>query len=62
MTQTYSKSRQQAEIAFSLIQSQFCAHGQGVQELETEEQARQVKTQRLRDARLARDAQDHASR
>ncbi|KRB57033.1 hypothetical protein ASE04_28775 [Rhizobium sp. Root708] len=50
-----SKSRQQAEIAFDRVQSQFFARGQAVEELQTEEQARQAKTQRLRDARLARD-------
>ncbi len=53
MTQT--KSRQQAEIAFGRVQSSFFAHGQAVEELQTEEQARQAKTQRLREARLARD-------
>ncbi|OCJ18410.1 hypothetical protein A6U87_01345 [Rhizobium sp. AC44/96] len=52
---TRSKSREQAEIAFGRVQSQFFARGQAVQELETEEQARQAKTQRLREARLARD-------
>ncbi|WP_081647294.1 hypothetical protein [Rhizobium grahamii] len=62
MTQTHSKSRQQAEIAFNDIQSQFSARGQAVQEPETEEQARQAKTLRLREARLARDAQEHTSR
>ncbi|MBO9127849.1 MULTISPECIES: hypothetical protein [unclassified Rhizobium] len=52
---TPSKSRQQAEIAFDRVQSQFFARGQAVEELETEEQVRQAKTQRLREARLARD-------
>ncbi len=52
---TPSKSRQQAEIAFDRVQSQFLARGQAVEELETEEQARKAKTQRLREARLARD-------
>ena len=50
-----SKSRQRAEIAFDRIQSQFFARGQATEELQTEEQARQAKTQRLREARLARD-------
>ncbi|WP_111564812.1 hypothetical protein [Rhizobium sp. AN80A] len=52
---THSKSRQQAEAAFDRVQSQFFAHGQAVEELQTEEQARQAKTQRLREARIARD-------
>ena len=52
---TQSKSRQNAEIAFDRVQSQFFARGQAVEELQTEEQARQAKTQRLREARLARD-------
>lgn len=54
---TQSKSRQQAEIAFDRVQSQFFARGQAVEELQTEEQTRQAKTQRLREARLARDEQ-----
>jgi hypothetical protein len=52
---TQSKSRNQAESAFDRVQSQFFARGQAVEELQTEEQARQAKTQRLREARLARD-------
>ncbi|WP_141683945.1 hypothetical protein [Rhizobium sp. AC44/96] len=52
---TQSNSREQAEIAFDRVQSQFFARGRAVAELQTEEQARQAKTQRLREARLARD-------
>jgi len=52
---TQSKSRQQAEIAFDRVQFPFFARSQAVEELQTEEQVRQSKTKRLRDARLARD-------
>ncbi|MDM9628872.1 hypothetical protein QTL95_23525 [Rhizobium sp. S152] len=59
---THSKSRQQAEIAFDRVQSQFFARGQAAEELQTEEQARQAKTQRLREARLARDEAEYQTR
>ncbi|NTF45235.1 hypothetical protein A6U86_10250 [Rhizobium sp. AC27/96] len=57
MSQTYSKSRQQAEAAFGNFQSQFFARNQAAEEIDVAEQARRAKTARLREARLARDAQ-----
>lgn len=57
MTQTYSKSRQQAEIAFGNAQSQFFARNEAVEEADFAEQALRDKTARLRAARLAREAQ-----
>lgn len=62
MTQTYSKSRQQAEIAFGDVQSQFFARNEAVQEIDFAEQALRDKTARLRAARLAREAQTDATR
>jgi hypothetical protein len=58
MTETVSKSRQQAEIAFGATQSQFFARGHAVQELNSIAQAREDKTLRLREARLAKELQD----
>lgn len=60
MTQTHSKSRQQAEIAFGHTQSQFFARNHAIEELESVVQAREAKTQRLREARLAKEAEDIA--
>lgn len=54
MIQTYSKSRQQAEIAFGKAQSQFLAR-ESVLEV-PDMQA--LKTVRLREARLAKELQD----
>ena len=61
MTETQSKSRQQAEIAFGHTQSQFFARGHAVEEMDSIVQAREAKTQRLREARLAKEAQDIAA-
>ncbi len=58
MSETHSKSRQQAEIAFGETQSQFFARGHAVDELNSIAQARDEKTQRLREARLAKELQD----
>ena len=55
MTQQYSKSRQQAEIAFAKAQSQFLARAQPVEEFDLIVQARDAKTLRLRKARLAKE-------
>ena len=55
---TYSKSRQKAESAFESEQSQFFARGQAVEEIDASVQAREAKTLRLRDARIAKEAQD----
>lgn len=57
MIQTFSKSRQQAEAAFGNIQSQLFARNQAGEEINFVEDAQRVKTARLREARLARDAQ-----
>jgi hypothetical protein len=54
MTQTPSKSRQQAEIAFDEAQSQFFARERAV-EVPGSIAAREEKTLRLREARLARE-------
>jgi hypothetical protein len=55
MAQTYSKSRQQAEIAFGKAQSQFFAREPAVEERDSIVLAREEKTLRLREARLARE-------
>ena len=57
MTETRSKSRQQAEIAFGHTQSQFFARAHAVEEMDSIVQAREAKTQRLREARPAKEAQ-----
>lgn len=57
MSETYSKSRQQAEIAFANEQSQFFARNSAVEELDAEVQARDAKTARLREARLAKEGE-----
>ncbi|OLP57949.1 hypothetical protein BJF93_14040 [Xaviernesmea oryzae] len=62
MTETYSKTRQQAEIAFGKTQTQAVARERAFEELDSIAVARDEKTRRLRDARLARDQQDTASR
>jgi hypothetical protein len=53
MTQTHSRSRQQAEIAFSQTQTRFFAKDRAVDELDSIVLAREAKTLRLREARLA---------
>jgi hypothetical protein len=61
MTETYSKSRQQAEIAFGNTQTQLFAKGKAVEELQSVDQAREAKTRRLREARLAKELDDRAA-
>ncbi|SES38911.1 hypothetical protein [Rhizobium sp. NFR03] len=61
MTETHSKSRKDAEIAFGQTQTQFFARGHAVEELDSILQAREAKTLRLREARLAKEAQDMAA-
>jgi hypothetical protein len=61
MTENHSKSRQQAEIAFGETQTQFFARNHAVEELDAVVQAREAKTQRLREARLAKEADDIAT-
>lgn len=58
MSQTHSKSRQKAEIAFANAQSQFFARNSAVEELDSLVLAREEKTRRLREARLAKELQD----
>jgi energy-coupling factor transporter ATP-binding protein EcfA2 len=61
MSQTHSKSRQKAEIAFANAQSQFFARNAVVEELDFLALAREEKTQRLREARLAKELKDRKS-
>ncbi|MND25864.1 hypothetical protein D3C80_163000 [compost metagenome] len=58
MSQTHSKSRQKAEIAFANAQSQFFARNSAVEELDSLVLAREEKTRRLRAARLAKELKD----
>ena len=58
MSQTHSKSRQKAEIAFADAQSQFFARNSAVEELDSLVLAREEKTRRLREARLAKELND----
>jgi len=58
MSQTYSKSRQTAEIAFAHAQSQFFARNSAVEELDSLVLAREEKNRRLREARLAKELND----
>jgi hypothetical protein len=59
MTEIYSRSRQQPEIAFG--QTQFFAHGAAVEEHDAFVQAREAKTLRLREARKAKELEDRVS-
>lgn len=61
MTEKYSKSRQQAEAAFGNLQTEFFANNNAAEELESEEQRRDAKTVRLREARLAKEQADRMS-
>jgi hypothetical protein len=61
MAQTFSKSRQQAEIAFGNAQSQFFARNNAVDELDFLTRSREEKTLRLREARLAKELQDRTA-
>lgn len=58
MSQTHSKARQKAEIAFANAQSPFFARNAAVEELDSLVQAREEKTLRLREARLAKELKD----
>ncbi len=60
MIQTHSKSRQQAESAFTKAQSQFVARTRAVEEHDMIILARQENTARLKEARLAKEADDRA--
>lgn len=61
MTETYSKSRQQAEIAFGNLQSEFFSKNNAMGELELAAQLREAKTLRLREARLAKEQAERTS-
>lgn len=54
----YSKPREQAESAFTKVQSQLMARNRVIEEIDTMAQAREDKTSRLKNARLTRDADD----
>ena len=58
MADNYSKPRQQAEIAFGKTQSQFFARERAYEELDIIVIAREEKTLRLREARLAKELHD----
>ncbi|XYK78552.1 MAG: hypothetical protein ROO70_12145 [Labrenzia sp.] len=59
MTEIYSKPRQQAEVAFGKNQSQFFERQRAIEDLNSIVVARNEKTRRLREARLAKERQDH---
>lgn len=61
MTETYSKSRQQAEAAFGNLQTEFFSKNNAAGELQSVAQARDAKTIRLREARLAKEQSDRMS-
>ncbi|MCV3738681.1 hypothetical protein OCK02_21035 [Rhizobium sp. TRM96647] len=61
MTETYSKSRQQADAAFGNLQTEFFAKNNAAEELQSVAQARDAKTIRLREARLAKKQADRIS-
>lgn len=61
MTQSYSKSRQTAEIAFGNLQTPFFSKNNAVGELEAMTQSREAKTQRLREARQAKELADRTA-
>jgi len=61
MTEAHSRSRQQAEIAFSNVQTQFFSKNNAAEELDSVAQARDAKTLRLREARLAKELADSMS-
>ncbi|MFB2553513.1 hypothetical protein [Ensifer soli] len=55
MKGTYSKSRQQAEITFGNVQTEFFAKNNETQEATSEAQVWEAKTLRLREPRLAKE-------
>lgn len=61
MTETYSKARQQAEVAFGNVQTEFFSKNNAIEELESAAQLREAKTLRLREARLAKEQAARAS-
>ena len=61
MTQTHSRSRQTAELAFGKTQTEFFARGQAMDVLGSIAAARDEKTSRLREARKAKELIDRLS-
>ena len=61
MTETYSKSRQQAATAFASLQTEIFAKNNGAEKLQSVAQARDAKTVRLREARIANGQADRMS-
>lgn len=61
MTETHTKSRQTADVAFGKVQSQFVARKRVFEELDLIVVARDEKTARLREVRLAKEARDQMS-
>jgi len=61
MTETYSKSRQRAETIFGNLQTEFFAKNNAAEELDSAAKARDAKTVRLREARLAKEQADRLS-
>ena len=59
MTQ-HSKSRLQAESAFTKVQAQLLARNRAIEDLDTIAGAREEKTSRLKNARLTKEADDRA--
>lgn len=55
MTQNFSKSRQEAEIAFTNIQTRTALPNSATEEIDLLDRQRQEKTERLRQARLGRE-------
>lgn len=60
MADTSHKSREQAELAFSKVQTQSLARNRIVDEHQAIDNEREAKTARLRELRLAKEAQDQA--
>lgn len=60
MTETYSKSRQQAETAFGNLRTEFFAKNSAVEELASVARSRDAKTFKLRQERLAKEQVDRA--
>jgi hypothetical protein len=61
LTETISKSRERAEAAFGKTQSQFIARSRTLSEDDAIVQAREEKTLRLRELRMAKEASDLAA-
>lgn len=61
MTETYSKARTEAEIAFGKTQTEFFSKGRAAESLDTIARARDEKTRRLREARHAKELGDQMS-